>query len=309
MPIVQQFQQLGYKSEAVELTAEALTSANYDTVWNECVVDSDAAINERRPRRATMAPIAPIGGAFTGVFTGTFEPRPSGTDNTAPDWYDLLKASGASVTGDVATWGAEVSTSGVLGTSCTVKHRDGAFEKVLAGMRCGLRFYAEKGSLWLCDVDGRGRYSQSAQTSYIAGAHPSAGAGQPFLGLTHTIGAFTGSIAAAELAIENTVTPEENGAHASGFGGNYITTQKLMYRPTVAVDATDWRAGYLAGTTYAISFPMSAGAAGNVLTWTGTACLVEDPGPVEYRDGLGYRPLVFELIQTAGTAALTLTQS
>lgn len=309
MPIVQQFQQLGYKSEAVELTAEALTSANYDTVWNECVVDSDAAINERRPRRATMAPIAPIGGAYTGTFTGTFEPRPSGTDATAPDWYDLLKASGASVTTDVATWGAEVSTSGILGTSCTVKHRNGQEEKVLAGMRCGLRFYAEKGALWLCDVDGRGRYTQGAQTAYIAGAHPSAGAGQPFLGLTHTIGAFTGSIAAAELAIENTVTPEENGAHASGFGGNYITTQRLMYRPTVAVDSTDWRAGYLAGTTYAISFPMSAGTAGNVLTWTGTACLVEDPGPVEYRDGLGYRPLVFEFIQTAGTAALTLTQS
>lgn len=312
MAIVQQFKQAGYKTESVELTAETLIASNYGTVWNEVDITPEDGFNERRPRRASFAPIQGVGGTTIGKLTGTFEPRPSGTDATAPDWYALAKASGASVTTDVATWGASVTTSGVLGTSATVKVRDGAYERVLAGMRCGLRFYAEKGAQWLCDVDGTGRFTESAQTAYIASSHPTTGAGQPFLGMACTIGAFSGSVASAEIAIENTVTSIEDATHSSGFGANLITGQKLIGRFTVLETGTpDWRGLYrndATGDVVAVSLVMSSGTVGNVLTWTGNLCVTEQP-KVEYRDGIGYRNIVGEFVTGSDSAALTLTQS
>ena len=83
MAIVQQFQQMGYKSEAVELTAETLTAANYDTSWEDSAVTPEDGYNERRLRRASFAPIQGVGGTALAQISGTFEPRPSGVDGTA----------------------------------------------------------------------------------------------------------------------------------------------------------------------------------------------------------------------------------
>lgn len=313
MAIVEQFKQLGYKTETTELTAETLVAADFDTFWYECGVAAEDTFNERRARRATFAPLQGVGGTAMARVSGTLEPRPSGVDATAPDWYAILKAAGASVTTDVATWGAESTTTGVIGTSCTFKYRDGQYETTSAGTRMELvRFYAKNGEVWKCDVEGVGRLTQAAQTSYVAAAHPVAGLGQPFLGMACTIGAFSGSVAEAEIAIENTVSPAPDGTHASGFGQNIITAQKLMGRFKVIETGTaDWRALYRnddAADAVAVSLVMSSGTAGSVLTWTGTFHLVEQP-EVEYIEGIGYRTLVGEFITTGASAALTLTQS
>lgn len=313
MAIVEQFQQMGYKTESVELTAETLVAADFDTSWDSCAVYPEDGINERRVKRATFSPIQPVGGTALARVTGVFEPRPSGVDNTAPDWYQILRASGASVTGDVATWGAESTATGVIGTACTFKHRDGAYERVAAGSRVALlRFSAEKGARWLCELEATGRYAQAAQTAYVAAAQPSAGQGQAFLGMACTIGAFSGAVASVEIAVENTVTPTEDGGHASGYGANIITAQKLMFRASVIENGTvDWRGLYrndAAADVVAVSAVMASGTAGNVLTWTGNIALVESP-EVEYRDGIGYRTIVGEFITTGAGAALTLTQS
>jgi hypothetical protein len=313
MPIVEQFKQMGYKSEVTELTAETLVAANYDTVWDECAVAAEDAYQERRPRRATFSAIQGVGGTAIGRVSGTFEPRPSGVDATAPDWYDILKASGASVTTDVATWGAESTSTGLIGTSCTFKYHDGQYLRTASGTRMSLmRFYAAKGEVWKCDIEGTGRYSESASITYIASAHPSAGQGQPFLGSTISIGGFAGSVAEAEIAIENTVSSVEDGTHASGFSNNYITAQKLMGRFTVLeTGSLDWRGLFrndASGDVVAVSLVMATGTAGNVLTWTGNIHLVEQP-EVVYREGIGYRTLVGEFITTGASAALTLTQS
>jgi len=313
MAIVEQFKQLGYKTESVELTPETLVAADYDTFWYECYVKAEDSYNERRARRATFAPLQGIGGTSLARMAGTFEPRPSGTDATAPDWYQILKAAGASVTTDVATWGAESTSTGVIGTSCTFKFRDGQYETTAAGTRMNLvRFYAKAGEVWKCDVEGVGRLTQAAQTSYLAAAHPISGIAQPFLGHACTIGAFSGSVSEAEIAIENTVTSYADGTHASGYGNNYITAQKLMLRAKVLETGTpDWRSLYrndATGDAVAVSLVMSSGSAGSVLTWTGTVHLVEQP-EVEYIEGIGYRNIVGEFITTGATAALTLTQS
>ncbi len=313
MAIVEQFQQLGYKTEVTELTAETLTAAEFDTAWDSCAIVPEGGINERRVKRATFSPIQPVGGTVLARVSGTFEPRPSGTDGTAPDWYAMLKASGATVSTDVATWGAESTATGVIGASCTFKHRDGAYERVSAGSRVSmLRFSAEKGARWLCEMEATGRYSQSAQTAYVAAAQPSAGLGQAFLGMACTIGTFSGAVASMEIAIENTVSPVEDGCHASGYGQNIITGQKLMLRASVVEDGTvEWRDLYRNDATadvVAASVVMASGTAGNVLTWTGNIALVEEP-VVEYRDGIGYRTIVGEFITTGAGAALTLTQS
>lgn len=313
MAIVEQFQQMGYKTESVELTAESLVAADFDTAWDSSSVYPDDGINERRVKRATFSPIQPVGGTALARVAGVFEPRPSGTDATPPDWFKIAAASGATITGDVATWGAESTSTGVIGTACTFKHRDGAYERVAAGSRVSLlRFSAEKGARWLCEMEATGRYSQSAQTSYVLAAHPSAGQGQAFLGMACTIGAFSGAVASIEIAVENTVTPTEDGGHASGYGANIITAQKLMFRASVIEDGTvDWRGLYRNDATadvVAVSAVMASGTAGNVLTWTGNIALVESP-EVEYRDGIGYRTIVGEFITTGAGAALTLTQS
>lgn len=311
--MVEQFRQCGYKTEAVELTAETLVAAQFATAWEGPQITEEMDNNERRPDRATFAALQSVGGAYIGKFSGAFEPRPSGTDNTAPDWYALLLASGASVTGDVATWGAELLTGAFLGTSATFKTRDGAYEKTLAGARVSkLSFKAEKGVVWSCDCEATGRYSEATQAAFVAAAHPSAGLGHPFLGMACTIGSFNGAVSSVEISIENVVSPSKDGTHASGYGKNVITEQKLMFRATVIEDGvTSWRdkaRNDAAGDLLAVSCVMSSGAAGNVLTWTGNISMTKIP-EVTYVDGIGYRNVEGEFVTASSAAALTLTQS
>lgn len=311
--MIEQYRQTGYKTEVVELTAEALVAAQYATVWDGAAITEDMDTHERRPDRATFAPIQSVGGAYKGTFKGSFEPRPSGTDNTAPDWFALLLAAGASITTDVASFGAEVISGNPIGTSVTIKNRDGAYERTLAGARVSkLSFKAEKGGLWKCETEAIGRYSESPQAAFLAAAHPSSGLAQPFLGLACSIGTFTGAVASAEISIENTVTPSVDSTHASGYGKNIITDQKLLFKATVIEDGvTAWRdkaRNDSEADLLAVSLLMSTGAAGRVLTWTGTICLTKKP-EVTYQDGIGYLNVEGEFITTSGAAALTLTQS
>lgn len=311
--MVEQFKQCGYKAESVELTPENLVAANYGTVWTDAQIVAEDGHNERRPRRASFAPIQGAGGTVLAKFSGKFEPRPSGVDATAPDWYAFLAASGATVSTDNATFGAESLSTPVLGISVTIKTRDGAYEKVSAGTRASkLRFFAEKGATWACEVEATGRYSQSAQTAFLASAHPSSGLGQPFLGMGATLDAVGYAFSSVEIAIENTVTPAPDGTHSTGYGQNVITAQRLMYRASILEDGSvDWRGKFRNGSVgdvIAVSVPMSAGSAGNVLTWTGNISLTEQP-TIEYLDGLGYVSLVGEFITTSASAALSLAQT
>lgn len=306
--MIDQFRQMGYKSEGAELTAEALVAADFDTYWENPLIRPTNNVLERRPVRSTFLPLQPVGGSIIGTASGTFEPRPSGTDGTAPKWYQLAAASGAVVVGDVATWGGASDASSVIGTSCTLKFRDGNREHVCAGARLSsLRFSATAGDRWMAEMEGTGRYSSAAQTALVSGVSPSAGAGLPFLGLAVTIGAFSGAVAEAEISIENTVTPQEDGTHASGRGANIITAQALRGRFVVELNpSVDWNSVVRndgAGDVLAVSCPMSAGAAGSVLTWAGSIALTEDV-VTEYREGIGYATVVGEFI-----SALTLTQS
>ena len=311
--MIEQFRQLGYKTETVELTAGTLAAADFDTYWENPIIRRESTQNIRRPARASFSPIQAVGGAFSGTVSGTFEPRPSGTDGTAPDWYQLAAASGGVVAGDVVTWGAESAASSILGTACTFKGRDGEYERTLAGARVSkLRFYAVAGERWLCDLEGAGRYSKAAQTALVAAAHPSSGAGMPFLGLPVSVGGFTGAVAEAEIEITNTVSMIEDGGHASGNGATRITAQDLLFRVILEEDGSiDWEAkarNASVGDVLAVSCQMSAGTAGNVLTWTGNIYLSEEP-EVTYREGIGYVSLAGQFFTTGAGAALTLTQS
>lgn len=311
--MIESFRQTGYKRETAELTAESLLAAQYGTVWEGAsIMVNDGETNERRPDRATFAALQSVGGAYYGDFKGAFEPRPSGTDATAPDWYQLCTASGAVISTDVLSWGAEASAA-VIGDTVTIKTRDGALEKTLAGTRIQkLRFFAEKGGVWSCETEGVGRYSEATQTAFLAAAHPSAGLGHPFLGMAVSIGGQTPSIASVEISIEGKVTPTKDGTHATGYGRNVLTEQKLMFRAVALEDGTtDWfdkARNNASGDLLAISCAMASGTAGNVLTWTGTITLGKTP-EVTYVDGIGYRSIEGEFVATGASAALTLTQS
>lgn len=311
--LIEQFRQCGYKAEVTELTPETLVAAQYATVWEGSQITLELDINERRPDRATFAALQSVGGAYRGKFTGSFEPRPSGTDNTTPDWYALCAASGATITGDVATWGAEAITGDPIGTSVTIKTRDGQYERTLAGTRLSkMTFKAEKGSVWSCEVEGAGRYSEAVQAAFIAAAHPSTGLGHPFLGHAVSIGGAAQVVSSIEISIEGEVTPIADGTHASGHGRNIIKDTKCMFRATVLEDgATDWfgkAKNDAAADLLAVSAVMASGTAGNVLTWTGSITLTKMP-EVTYVDGIGYRNVEGEFVTTSASAALTLTQS
>ncbi len=306
--MVEQFKQCGYKAESVELTPEDLVAANFGTVWYDPVIKAEDGFNERRHRHASYLPLQGVGGASIGRFTGKFEPRPSGVDGTAPDWFALLAAAGATISTDTATFGAESLSSGILGTTATIKTRDGAWEKVLAGARFSkLRFFAKSGETFGCEAEATGRFTKSAQTAFVASANPSAGLGHPFLGMGATIDSASYSFSSIEIAIENTVTPAPDGTTGTGYGRNIITGQKLMYRAIILDDGSvDWQAKFRnndVGDLLVVHAPMSAGSAGNVLSWDGTICLTDQPD-VDYLDGLGYAAVTGEFITN-----LTLVQS
>lgn len=310
---IEQFQQMGYKTESVELTAETLVAADFDTFWDFCLIKPASTILERRPRRLSFSAVQPVGGAFMAEVSGVFEPRPSGADATPPDWYQIAKAAGATITGDVAAWGAESAASDIIGTACTFKYRDGVHEHISAGTRVAMmRFSAKAGDRWMCEIGGSGRYSRSTEAMFVSGAQPSAGAGLPFLGLTVSIAGFTGAYAEAEISIDGAVTLKEDGSHASGKGASRITGQACRGRFVVEHNGTvDWHSiarNDGAGDVLAVSCQMSAGSAGNVLTWTGNLALTEDV-VTEYREGIGYSTVVGEFITTGAGACLTLTQS
>lgn len=310
--ILEQYQQLGVKTEAVELTPEALVAADFGGAWHTIggVVPVDD-MNERRVRRAALSPIQPVGGAFVGNASGTFEPTPYGTDGTAPWWYQLLAAAGATISTDVATFGAQATSYAPIGAACTIEHRDGAYQRILSGARVEtMRFHAERGAVWLCDFTAVGRYSQASQANFLSTSLPSI-AGKPFLGHAVSVGGSTVDCASLEIVITNAISPVQTSAHASGNGKNIITEQRCTMTAVILDEGVDYRDKHrndASGDVLAISAQMSAGSAGSVLTWTGNLSLMENPA-VEYREGNGYRTLTGEFIATSTGAVLTCTQT
>lgn len=309
---IEQYQQLGFKPEVTELTPIALSSTDYDIAWHgEMSVKPVSDMNERRVRRASFGPLQPVGGAYIGEVMGTFEPVPSGTDGTAPKWFQLLAASGATVTGDVATWGTSDLIYAAKGTPLTFIHKDGAWACTAAGARVEtLNFKADKGGLWLCEMTAKGRYSQATDTAFVAMEIPPIN-GKAFLGHAVTIGGVAASIASIEIAITNVISPVEDGTHISGYGKNVITEQRCTFKASVVDTGIDYfsRVRNDAETDVLdISCQMSTGAAGNVLTWIGTIGLMEDAA-TEFREGNGFVNISGEFVATTAGAILTLTQS
>lgn len=310
--ILEQYQQMGTKAESVELTPETLVAADYALAWHNIGgVQADDMLNERRVRRASFAPLQPVGGAVLARCSGTFEPVPSGIDNTAPGWYHLLAAAGATISGDIASFGAPDTSYTPKGTAVTVIHKDGAYARTSAGTRLEtLKFSAEKGGIWLAEFTGVGRYSQASDTSFLSVSAPTI-SGKPFLGHAVSLGGSAVPVASAEISIENAVSPVEDGTHASGYGKNVITAQKIIARLVILDEGVDYRDKFrndASGDVLALSLQMSTGSAGNVLTWAGNIALVEKPDPV-YRDGNGYRTIVGEFIANGSNAVATLTQT
>lgn len=309
---VEQYQLLGFAAETTELTAATLTASNYQYDWSEIGgIDAEGDVNERLVRRAAFSPLQPVGGAYIGKGSGTFRPVPSGTDGTAPGWYALLSAAGFSISGDVATIGATDTAYAVKGTSVTMVHRDGNRARTLAGARLGsMTFSAEKGGLWGCAIEATGRYSEASDTSFPSVSLPSI-APQAFLGHAVSLGGSAVSVASIEIKITNTVSPVEDGTHATGFGRNIITGQRATLSISVLDDSTDWWGKWRndsSSDVLAFSAVMATGTTGNVLTWTGNVALTDVP-VVEFRDGNGYRTLVGEFVATSTSAVLTLTQT
>ena len=102
--LIESYKQMGYKAEATELTAEPLAPGNYGSVWAECDIVDESTYNARKPRRASYSAMQGIGGTAIGKVTGSFEPRPSGTNGTAPDWYAIAAAAGGTVDRQCHVW-------------------------------------------------------------------------------------------------------------------------------------------------------------------------------------------------------------
>ena len=311
MSTIEQYRQLGLATESTEFTPAALVDADYAIAWHdEISVKAVNEQNERRLRLASLAPNRPVGGAYMAEVVGTFEPAPSGVDGTAPKWYDLLKGSGATVTTDVATWGAQDAGYTPKGTPLTFVERDGQRARTASGARVeSLVFKAEKGGLWLCEMAAKGRYSEDTDAVFMSPSLPMVG--QPFLGHAVTIGGVARAVATIEIAIQNVLSMIEDGTHESGNGRVVITEQRITFKASVEDDGADWFGKVRndsAADLLAVSAQMAKGATGSVLTWTGTIALVED-ADTEYREGNGYIQVSGEFVATGTGAICTLTQS
>lgn len=75
--MIEQFRQLGYKTEIVELTAGTLVAADFDTYWENPIIRRESTQNVRRPARASFSPIQAVGGAFSGTGHQRDPPRHS----------------------------------------------------------------------------------------------------------------------------------------------------------------------------------------------------------------------------------------
>jgi hypothetical protein len=300
----EKLQQFGYKTEAVEGTAETMVAGDYDSVVLSAAIEYDRAVAMRNPVRSTFSPIQPIGGATFGTVKATLEARGSGADATPPDWYQLLRAAGASVTTDVATFGAEISAAQEIGTTVTCRGRDGIFERILAGVRGSVKIKV--------DFDGKGAYTQTAQTALLASVAPVVGVPPILMGSALTIGGATVQYKDIEISVENEVLPLPSGASSNGFAGYYITGQRYSFKCNVwQTNATaDFFARLANSATtdkQAISWTFGSGA-GLTFTCTGNIGLNANMNKT-YDSGMALIPVIGEFFTEGATAALTISQA
>ena len=310
---IEQFQQFGYKVETVEGTAETLVAADYDSVVLSASIDYERAVATRAPLRSTFSKIQPVGGATKGMVKASVEIRGSGTDATPPDWYAFLRAAGASVTTDVATFGAEVTGAQEIGTTITCRTRDGIFERVAAGVRGSAKIVCEGAGMPIkIDFEGQGSYAQTATTSLVSAVAPVVGVPPVLMGSALLIGGTAVQYKDIEISVENEIFARPSGASTDGYNGYFITKQAFKMKCNVwQTNATEDFFARLANTATtdvkAFSWTIGAGA-GLTLTITGNIAFSEGMNRT-YDSGMAIVPVTAEFITTSATAALTISQA
>ena len=310
---IEQFQQFGYKIEASEGVAETLVAADYDSVVLSASIDYERAVASRAPLRSTFSKIQPVGGATKGLVKASVEIRGSGVDATPPDWYAFLRAAGASLTTDVATFGAEVTGAQEIGTTITCRARDGIFERVAAGVRGSAKIVCEGAGMPIkLDFEGQGSYTQAAQTALLASVAPVNGVPPVLMGSALLIGGTAVQYKDIELAVENEIFARPSGASADGYSGYFITKQAFKLKTNIwQTNATEDFFARLANTatTDVKTFSWTFGTGtGLVFTVTGNIAFSESMNRT-YDSGMAIVPVTAEFITTGATAALTISQA
>lgn len=308
---IERLQQLGYKVETVEGTAEALVAADFDTPATSFLLARERDIHRRAPLRSSFAPISPVSGKFRGKATVSTEIRGSGTDGTAPDWYALARAAGATVSTDVLTFHAAVTSSAVVGTSITLRSRDSVHERTISGCRGSFKIASEGVGMPLKgDFEGFGNYSEAAQTGMVPAVSFAAGAPATLMGSALTIGGTAVEYRSIEFAVENEVTSIEDGAQADGYGRHLIIGSSLTLTTDIWIPASGgldlWT---LSGSqaSQAVSWTFGSGT-GTTFVLAGNATIVEVPDKT-YNDGIMSVPVKLEFFGLTDSGTVTITQS
>lgn len=310
---LEKLQQLGYKSETVEGTPEALVAANFDTPVISFDLARERDIHERRPLRSSFSPVQSVGGKFRGHATLTAELRGSGVDGTAPDWYDLAKAAGASVSTDVLSFGVAVTSSAEIGTSLTLIGRDSIHARTISGARGSMKIIGEGSGMPIkVEFDGYGDYAEATQTSMLASAAPTASQPAILMGSALSIGGTAVEYRMVEFGVENEITSIPDGSKADGYGRHLIIGQKLTMTADVWITtaSTDWwtkSANASSSDELAVSWTFGSGT-GQQFVLAGTAYITEAPNKT-YQEGIMSIPLKMEFRTNSDSAAVTITQS
>jgi hypothetical protein len=309
---IERLQQFGYKVETTEGTPVALVAADYDSATYSAEITNDRQVIERLPIRSTFSPLQGVGGSLMGAVKATLEPRGAGVDGTAPDWMQLLRAAGGTLTGDVVTFGEPVLAAQEIGTTVTCATRDGIFERILAGVRGSAKIYAEApGQPIRLDFEGMGAYTQAAQTALIAAVAPVSGQPPVLLSSALSIGGSAVQYKSCEIAIENEVKGIPDGSSASGYGRFLIVNQRIKFRAAVWQTNTslDWfaRTANGASDSLAVSWAFGSGV-GLVQTITGNVYL-DSPHNKAYDESMAVVNVSGEFFTTGAAASLTITQS
>jgi hypothetical protein len=310
---IEKLQQLGYKSETIEGTAETLVAADFDTPVYSFSLERERDIHERRPLRSSFAPVQSVGGAFRGKATVSGEVRGSAVDNTPPDWYALARSAGATLATDVLSFGVAITSATEIGTSLTLIGRDSINARTIAGARGSLKLIGEGAGMPIkFEYEGFGSYSEAAQDSMLAAAAPQAGQPAILMGSALSTGGVAVEYRAVEFAIENEVLSIKDGSKANGYGKHLITGQKLtlmadVWITTASADFWAKSANASSADQFAISWTFGSGT-GLQFVLAGTAHITEAPNKT-YNDGLMSIPLKLEFTSNSDAAAATITQS
>lgn len=297
--------QIAAKIEGTEGTAETPAAGDALLVFSP-KFDPDIEQHPRNPVRATLSRLASVSGKRKATLEFDVELKGSGAAGTAPEYGDLLKASGFSETIVASTSVTYKPASSSISSITISLYEDGLLKKIW-GARGTVDLLLEAGKPGRIHFSFIGADFSITDVALLSGASYDSTIPQPFMNASFQISSYSAIIEKLSLDIANKLALRPSVNAASGYLSCAITDRdpKGSIDPEMVLVATedffgDWRSGTTAALTAAVG-----ATAGNIATITAPACRYAKLSDAD-REGTRTLGLDFELAMSAGDDELSI---